>query len=394
MSNQRRIASIFLAGLACAGSLGVAGHKPHRALNDTIWVANRGAHTIQGFDSRTGDVVRPWRWRRIRSQATSRTQNGSSTSRRNSARLRQSLLSTPRQAWSVSASVFRRASPAPRPFERQRQSHRRGSVWDGPWSRSSIRTRHVARPVGQQPGNDQWPSARGGVLAGRAYLYLANEGTNEVIAIDPRNGDVFWRMSVPGAHELAVTHDGKRAFVSRRTANLLAVINLENQTFEDVLALGLAGYVTAVGERKTADRRPAHVTGTVGRRQYANLYLRAGQSQRARRDDDDRRPSVDLARTDDTRSRRSKEGRILGVAVIDHRAGNTVVQTLAYPEDRTESIARDRDPDDPLQHHRDRRAESASSRSSVSTTSRSACPHARYTGRHCSSVARPSAVIP
>ena len=44
--------------------------------------------------------------------------------------------------------------------------------------------------------------------------------------------------------------------------------------------------------------------------------------------------------------------------------------------------------------YRERRAESASSRSSDSTTSRSACPHARYTGRHCSSVARPSAVIP
>ena len=44
--------------------------------------------------------------------------------------------------------------------------------------------------------------------------------------------------------------------------------------------------------------------------------------------------------------------------------------------------------------YRDRRAESASSRSSDSTTSRSACPHARYTGRHCSSVARPSAVRP
>ena len=58
MSIRRRIASIFLAGLVCAGSLGAAGHKPHRSLNGTIWVANRGAHTIQGFDSRTGAVVR------------------------------------------------------------------------------------------------------------------------------------------------------------------------------------------------------------------------------------------------------------------------------------------------------------------------------------------------
>jgi hypothetical protein len=27
-------------------------------VNDTIWVANRGAHTIRGFDAATGEVVR------------------------------------------------------------------------------------------------------------------------------------------------------------------------------------------------------------------------------------------------------------------------------------------------------------------------------------------------
>jgi hypothetical protein len=44
-------------------------------------------------------------------------------------------------------------------------------------------------------------------------------------------------MAVPAAHELAVTHDGKHAYVSRRTANKLAVINLDDQTFQDVLTL-------------------------------------------------------------------------------------------------------------------------------------------------------------
>src|SRR4030095_7040172 len=28
-----------------------------RAVNDTIWVANRGTHTIRGFDAATGEVV-------------------------------------------------------------------------------------------------------------------------------------------------------------------------------------------------------------------------------------------------------------------------------------------------------------------------------------------------
>jgi hypothetical protein len=40
--------------------------------------------------------------------------------------------------------------------------------------------------------------------------------------MDPRSGDVLWRMSVPAAHELAVTHDGKTAYVTRRSANRLA----------------------------------------------------------------------------------------------------------------------------------------------------------------------------
>ena len=33
--------------------------------------------------------------------------------------------------------------------------------------------------------------------------------------MDPRTGDVFWRMPVPGAHELIVTHDGKYQVVQR-----------------------------------------------------------------------------------------------------------------------------------------------------------------------------------
>src|SRR5436309_15439354 len=70
-------------------------------------------------------------------------------------------------------------------------------------------------------------------------LYLANEGANEVVALDPRTGFVFWRMTVPAAHELAVTHNEKWGFVSRRTANKLAVINLEDRTFTDVLTLSL-----------------------------------------------------------------------------------------------------------------------------------------------------------
>ena len=70
-------------------------------------------------------------------------------------------------------------------------------------------------------------------------LYLASDASNEVIALDPRTGSISWRMTVPAAHELAATDNDKYAFVSRRTANKLAVIDLEQQTFTDVLTLGL-----------------------------------------------------------------------------------------------------------------------------------------------------------
>jgi hypothetical protein len=70
-------------------------------------------------------------------------------------------------------------------------------------------------------------------------LYLANEGANEVVAIDPRTGSIDWRMTVPSVHELVVTHDGKRAYASRRGANKVALIDLEHHTYQDVLTLGL-----------------------------------------------------------------------------------------------------------------------------------------------------------
>src|SRR4029453_9258761 len=33
------------------------GQADHRSINGTIWVANRGTHTIRGFDADTGAVV-------------------------------------------------------------------------------------------------------------------------------------------------------------------------------------------------------------------------------------------------------------------------------------------------------------------------------------------------
>ena len=70
-------------------------------------------------------------------------------------------------------------------------------------------------------------------------LYLASDATSEVIALDPRTGDVLWRMPVPGAHELAVTHDGKTAYVSCRTLGKVSVIDLETRSIRGEIALSV-----------------------------------------------------------------------------------------------------------------------------------------------------------
>jgi hypothetical protein len=56
----RRAIFVLLAvliSLGLVGSAALAGSPDRREVNGTIWVANRGADSIRGFDSATGDVV-------------------------------------------------------------------------------------------------------------------------------------------------------------------------------------------------------------------------------------------------------------------------------------------------------------------------------------------------
>ncbi len=137
-------------------------------------------------------------------------------------------------------------------------------------------------------------------------------------------------MTIPGAHELAVTHNGKTAYVSRRTANRLAIIDLEHQTFEDVLTLGLPDTLRLSANEKLL---------TVG--------LRTSPAQMAVVDTDTFNYTlVNLSVAGETATIgghqwTSPSGRYTfagfegganpGLAVIDHAAGNLVVQRLAYP---------------------------------------------------------------
>ena len=58
MGKYRHLAqplAAILIGVIVIGGLALATEQ--RSVNGTIWVANRGAHTIRGFDAHTGAVV-------------------------------------------------------------------------------------------------------------------------------------------------------------------------------------------------------------------------------------------------------------------------------------------------------------------------------------------------
>ena len=63
MSRRTRIGAALVAGLvavvaiAAFAALAPGSGPNNRAVNGTIWVANRGAHTIRGFDASSGTVV-------------------------------------------------------------------------------------------------------------------------------------------------------------------------------------------------------------------------------------------------------------------------------------------------------------------------------------------------
>ena len=51
------VAAAVLGGVVLIGSFAPTSAMEPLSVNGTIWVANRGAHTIRGFDAGTGAVV-------------------------------------------------------------------------------------------------------------------------------------------------------------------------------------------------------------------------------------------------------------------------------------------------------------------------------------------------
>jgi DNA-binding beta-propeller fold protein YncE len=180
-----------------------------------------------------------------------------------------------------------------------------------------------------------------GATAGRVHagvfswngkvLYVASDATNEIVALDPWTGEVHWRLNVPGAHELAVAQNGKTAYVSRRTANRISVIDLtEHDGYSDVLTLGLPdtlrlstnGKQLTVGLRTTPAQIAVVDTRTfdyevVGIGPLLEAGTLAGHQW--------------TSRNGGFTFAAYEGGASPGVAVVDHRGGNLVLERLAYP---------------------------------------------------------------
>jgi outer membrane protein assembly factor BamB len=341
MSKHSRIITAFLAGLIAIVGIGlavsVAGAGPPDRLTNvkgTIWVANRSAHTIRAFDARTGEVVST-----VAMAAVS--QPGDLAYARGKLYVAEEF-GTPPAIAIVDAEtgvVTKRIAMAAGSRPHHAHASRNGKlVAFGLYGTDMVavvdtRTDTLLGPWDTNPAPGATSGrAHAGVFApnGRT-LYVASDATSEVIALDPRTGEVFWRVAVPGAHELVVTRNGKTAYVSRRTANRVCVLDLRrHETCTDVLSLGLPDTLRLSASDKlltvTLRTMPAEMA-VIDTRTFEYDLVRIG-------------PVLDTT-TIAAHQWTSPNGRFTfaayeggaspGVAVIDHRAGNQVIGTLDYP---------------------------------------------------------------
>jgi len=334
MRSHRRCAGAIAAGVLGAvvvGSIAIARESPRPSANGTIWVANRGAHTIRGFDADTGEIVHTF-------SMAANSQPGDLAFAQGKLYVAEEFATPPAIAVvdPDTGEIFTRIT-----FDTgARPHHVHASVGGNLIAVGLFGTDKVAviethddTLLGTWDSN---PLTTNGRIHAAVFskegrtLYLTSDATNEVIAIDPESGEIYWRMTVPGAHELAVTHDGKTAYVSRRTANMLAVIDLEHRTYEDVLSLGLPDTMRlsanekmlTVGLRTTPARLAVVDTQTFA---FDLVTLSApGETTTI--------AGHQWTSPGGQRTFASFEGGANpGVAVVDHRAGNEVVARLPYP---------------------------------------------------------------
>lgn len=334
MRNRRYFALVCVGLVMAAGALVMAGVADQRAVNGTIWVANRGAHTIRGFDAATGDLVNTI-------PMAPNSQPGDLAYAKGKLYVSEEFGTPPAIAIldAETGALIKRFEFAVGSRPHHVHASSGGNlIAVGLYGTDTVAVidPHDDTLLGPWD-SDPTPGATSGRIHAGVFdndgntLYLANEGGNELIAMDPLNGAVLWRLSVPGIHELAVTHNGKWAYVSRRSLNQLAVVDLEShEEFTDVLPLDLPDSLElsanekllTVGLRKAPARMAVVDTETF---QYQLVTLSAPGETTTIAGHQWTSPSGRYTFAS------FEGGTNPGVAVVDHAHGNIVVQRLAYP---------------------------------------------------------------
>jgi DNA-binding beta-propeller fold protein YncE len=328
MSRRRLTILAFLGvlvGLAVVASAALASNPGRREVNGTIWVANRGVHTIRGFDAATGDVVATLAMR-------AGSQPGDLAYAKGKLYVAEEFGSPPAISIvdAASGEVLSRIFTGPRPH------HVHASVGGNLIAYGVFGSNKVGiidtrtdTLLGEWPAStNQAARSHAGVFSpdGRT-VYVANDVVNELAAVDPLTGELLWTMTVPNAHELIVTHNGKTAYVSGRAASALHVVDLQRQEIvrtislgplpdslrlsanEKMLTVGLRGTPAqvAIVDPETFDYDIVTIggSGTIAGHQWTS-------------------PNGHFTFA-------AFEGPGSGVAVIDHDQNNSVVQTLDYP---------------------------------------------------------------
>jgi streptogramin lyase len=334
---HRRFLGATLAGLcaiAAAVVVSIAAAEPADRLTNidgTIWVANRGAHTIRGFDAATGDVVRTVSMR-------DGSQPGDLAHAKGKLYVAEEFGTPPAIAIvdAAAGTVERRIFTAPNSRPHHVHTSPSGDlVAVGLYGTDTVAvvdtsTGALLGPWDTDPAGTSGRIHAGVFSRGGGTLFVASDATNQVIALDPRTGAIHWRLSVPGAHELAATRDGATLYVSRRTANAVSAIDLEQRTSRDLFPLGLPDTLrlAAKDRRLTIGLRtsPAQLADA---NPLAAAYTLVNLG-----------PPAD-ATTIAGHQWTSPDGRYTfaayegganpGVAVVDHRLGDRVAATLPYP---------------------------------------------------------------
>jgi DNA-binding beta-propeller fold protein YncE len=320
------VAAVIAVAVVLAATAGPALATPSRwPLNGSLWVANRGDSTIRGFDAATGDELMTVAMR-------ANSQPGDLAYASGKLYVAEEFGSPPAIAIvdPATGQVLDRVPTGPRPH------HVHASVGGQLIAYGVFGTNRVGvidtgsdTLLGEWPASDN-PAARShaGVFSpdGRT-LYVANDVTDELAAVDPISGELLWIMTVPKAHELVVMPDGRTAFVSSRAANLIRIVDLTTRQIVRSIAVGPLPDTL----RLSANQRLL----TVG--------LRGSPAQVAFVDTetfDVRIVTIGGAGTTAGHQWTSPSGRFTfaafegpgaGVAVLDGDVGNAVVETLPYP---------------------------------------------------------------